>query len=96
MITIDIQKLESNAKEKSLKGVKQMTDLINKPPHYNIGDVPCLKIIKQQLGQQGYLSYLEGNCWKYLYRHKAKEQNISDLKKLRFYNDEMIKELENL
>ena len=58
--------------------------------------MPCLDIIKQQLGKQGFISYLEGNCWKYLYRHKKKQQNISDLKKLRFYNNKMIEELENL
>ena len=96
MIIIDIQKLESNVKEKSLEGEKQMKDLINEPPHYNIGDINCLQLIKQQLGKEGYLAYLTGSAYKYLYRHEHKEENIADLKKCKYFIEAKIKELENL
>tara|TARA_R100000388_G_C7212070_1_gene144194 strand:+ start:583 stop:873 length:291 start_codon:yes stop_codon:yes gene_type:complete len=96
MIIIDIQKLESNVKEKSLEGEKQMKDLINEPPHYNIGDINCLQLIKQQLGKEGYLAYLTGSAYKYLYRHEHKEENIADLKKCRYFIEAKIKELEEL
>ena len=96
MIIIDIQKLESNAKEKLLEGEKQMKDLINEPPHYNVGDINCLQLIKQQLGKEGYLAYLTGSAYKYLYRHEHKEENIADLKKCKYFIEAKIKELENL
>ena len=96
MIIIDIQKLESNAKEKSLEGEKQMKDLINEPPHYNVGDINCLQLIKQQLGKEGYLAYLTGSAYKYLYRHEHKEENIADLKKCKYFIEAKIEELENL
>ena len=96
MIIIDIQKLESNVKEKLLEGEKQMKDLINEPPHYNIGDINCLQLIKQQLGKEGYLAYLTGSAYKYLYRHEHKEENIADLKKCRYFIEAKIKELEEL
>jgi len=96
MIIIDIQKLESNVKEKSLEGEKQMKDLINEPPHYNIGDINCLQLIKQQLGKEGYLAYLTGSAYKYLYRHEHKEENIADLKKCKYFIEAKIKELEEL
>ena len=107
MIIIDIQKLESNAKEKLLKGEKQMpktinslddlnNDPINKPAHYNVGDINCLQLIKQQLGKEGYLAYLTGSAYKYLYRHEHKEENIADLKKCKYFIEAKIEELENL
>ena len=96
MIIIDIQKLELNVKEKSLEGEKQMKDLINEPPHYNIGDINCLQLIKQQLGKEGYLAYLTGSAYKYLYRHEHKEENIADLKKCKYFIEAKIKELEEL
>jgi alpha-D-ribose 1-methylphosphonate 5-triphosphate synthase subunit PhnI len=96
MIIIDIQKLESNAKEKSSEGEKQMKDLINEPPHYNVGDINCLQLIKQQLGKEGYLAYLTGSAYKYLYRHEHKEENIADLKKCKYFIEAKIEELENL
>ncbi len=96
MIIIDIQKLELNVKKKSLEGEKQMKDLINEPPHYNIGDINCLQLIKQQLGKEGYLAYLTGSAYKYLYRHEHKEENIADLKKCKYFIEAKIKELEEL
>ena len=42
-----------------------MSDLVNKPPHYNKGKFECIDYIKQQLGAN-FPSYLEGNAIKYL------------------------------
>jgi hypothetical protein len=95
MIVIDIQKLESNAKEKSLKGVKQMTDLVNKPPHYNKGGVEAIDYIKQQLGKD-FPAYLEGSAIKYIHRHKFKDANIQDLEKAVWYINKLIAHYENL
>jgi len=95
MIIIDIQKLESNAKEKSLKGEKQMIDLVNKPPHYNKGGVEAIDYIKQQLGKD-FPAYLEGSAIKYIHRHKFKDANIQDLEKAVWYINKLIAHYENL
>ena len=39
-------------------------DPINKPAHYNVGDINCLQLINQQLGKEGYLAYLTGSAYK--------------------------------
>ncbi len=57
-----------------------MSDLVNKPPHYNKGKFECIDYIKQQLGAN-FPSYLEGNAIKYLHRHKYKDSNIQDITK---------------
>ena len=54
-----------------------MTDLVNRPPHYNKGKFECIDYIKQQLGAN-FPAYLEGNAIKYLHRHKYKDSNIQD------------------
>jgi|TARA_R100000951_G_C2638034_1_gene179930 arylamine N-acetyltransferase len=70
-------------------------DMVNKPVHYQ-GIVECITLIKDRLGSKGYAAYLEGNIWKYLYRHKDKEENIQDLKKCQWYLNELIKHYEEL
>ena len=72
-----------------------MTDMINKPPHYNKGKIECLEYIRQQLGAN-YPSYLEGNVIKYLHRYKFKDQNIEDLEKGKYYLEELINYYKNL
>ena len=70
-----------------------MKDLINKPPHYR-DKIECLDIIKQQVDDVG--SVYEAHIWRYLYRHKNKGANISDLEKAEFYLKKLIKHYKNL
>jgi hypothetical protein len=106
MIIIDIQKLESNVKEKSLEGEKQMPktinslddlkhDPVNKPAHYNNGSVEAIDYIKQQLGKE-FPAYLVGSAIKYIHRHKYKDANIQDLEKAVWYINKLIEHYNNL
>lgn len=70
-------------------------DMVNKPAHYQ-GKIECIELIRDRVGSKGYAAYLEGNIWKYLYRHKDKEENIQDLKKCQWYLNELIKYYEEL
>ena len=60
-------------------------DIINKPIHYNKGNIEVLDFILDQK-----MNYLQGNCVKYLsrYQHKNWKQ---DLLKCQFYLDKLIK-----
>ena len=71
-------------------------DSVLKPRHYCDDKIESLVYIRQQLGKKGYMAYCVGNMHKYLHRHEKKENNIEDLKKLIFYANEKIKELESL
>jgi hypothetical protein len=74
-----------------------MSDLVNKPPHYNNakGGIECIDYIKQQLGSN-FPAYLEGNAIKYLHRHKYKDANIQDLEKSIWYINKLKEHYENL
>ena len=63
--------------------------LVEKPPHYNNGDIECIDYIKQQLGE-AYSEYCLGNTHKYLHRFRYKN-GIEDLRKAKWYLEELIK-----
>jgi len=67
-------------------------DNVNHPAHYNQGGIECIDAIKAALGD-GFVSYLRGNCIKYLWRCEHKG-GIEDLRKAAWYLDRAIKEME--
>lgn len=57
------------------------TDMVNHPPHYkDASGIECIEVTK-------YMSFLGGNCFKYLYRAGKKGSTIEDLKKAAWYAD---------
>ena len=67
---------------------KTMIDLVNKPPHYNNGDIETIDAIQSALGD-GFEFYLEGNILKYVWRYRHKN-NLEDLKKAQWYLNKLI------
>ena len=65
-------------------------DLVNHPPHYRQGDIECIDAIRASLGEEGFLSYCQGNACKYLWRWRHKG-GLQDLYKCEWYIAEMIK-----
>lgn len=54
-------------------------DMVNNPPHYkDASGIECIEVTK-------YMSFLGGNCFKYLYRAGSKGDAIEDLKKAAWY-----------
>ena len=66
-----------------------MTDPVNHPEHYTSGNIECLDAIKSALGDN-YKYYVQGNLIKYIWRFNRKN-GLEDLKKARFYLDDLIK-----
>lgn len=66
-----------------------MTDPVNHPDHYTSGNIECLDAIKAALGDN-YKYYVQGNVLKYIWRFNHKN-GLEDLKKARFYLDDLIK-----
>lgn len=66
-------------------------DNVERPKHYNVGEVQAIDYIAQQLGS-GVKDYLLGNVHKYLHRHRFKGQAMDDLRKARWYLDKLIVE----
>ncbi len=65
-----------------------MTDPVNHPEHYTSGNIECLDAIKAALGDN-YKYYVQGNVLKYVWRFNHKN-GLEDLKKARFYLDDLI------
>lgn len=63
------------------------------PAHYNEGGVECIDYIRQQLGEEGFIAYCEGNVIKYHHRWRYKG-GLQDLKKARKYHEWMVEALE--
>ena len=71
------------------KVYKAMRDMVNKPPHYNNGDIETIDAIQSALGD-GFEFYLQGNILKYVWRYRHKN-NVEDLKKAQWYLNKLIK-----
>ena len=39
-------------------------DMVNKPPHYNKGDIECIDGIRASMSQEAFRGYLKGNVEK--------------------------------
>ena len=61
-----------------------MIDLINKPPHYNTGDIEVIDYIKDKLTPEQFEGYCIGNSMKYISRYQHKG-GYEDLKKAIWY-----------
>ena len=72
-----------------------MKDMVNKPPHYNAGDIETIDYIEDVLGSYHAVHHCHGTVLKYLGSrlwHKANP--LEDAKKARWYLDRMIKNME--
>ncbi|KKL93755.1 hypothetical protein LCGC14_1871530 [marine sediment metagenome] len=60
-------------------------DMVNRPSHYNYGDIECIDAIRAMLGEEGFVSYCKGNALKYTWRAGLKSNEAEDLKKAVWY-----------
>jgi hypothetical protein len=61
-----------------------MSDPVNKPSHYNAGEVETIDGIRAALGE-GFADYCRGNVLKYVWRCGKKGDGVEDLKKAATY-----------
>jgi len=65
-------------------------DAVEKPEHYNQGEVECIDAIRAMLGTEGFIAYCQGNALKYTWRHQYKGKAIEDLQKAQWYMNRII------
>lgn len=66
-----------------------MLDMVNRPPHYNTGNIEVLDFIEDQK-----FGYLDGQVIKYVSRARHKGVQLEDLRKAEFYLKREIKRVE--
>lgn len=64
--------------------------LVSHPSHYNKDGIECFDVIKAFLGIDAFEHFCLSNSLKYIIRCKGKGNYIEDLKKAKFYIDEII------
>ena len=86
--------MEANGHTLDLSGLTltggDQSDMVNSPPHYNQSGIECIEAIYHALGEEGFISYCHGNAQKSLWRHAYKGNAIEDLKKAKWYINQII------
>jgi hypothetical protein len=72
---------------------KEAIDMVNNPKHYNTGKIECIDSIEAMLTKEEFIGYLRGNSHKYRWRFRYKN-GIEDLKKAEWYENKLLKVLE--
>ena len=67
-----------------------MVDMVNKPPHYLVGGIEAIDIIKSRLTDEEYQGYLKGNHLKYILRYPFKDNPEQDLEKAEWYKNKLL------
>lgn len=61
-----------------------MSDNVNHPSHYETGKFECIEVMMETQGKEAVESFCVCNAFKYLYRHKNKNE-LEDIKKAVWY-----------
>ena len=69
-------------------------DMVEKPAHYQGDKIECIEYLKDNMPDEAYLGYLEGNAKKYMNRWRYKDNPITDLKKAIWYLNRLVVELD--
>ena len=70
---------------------EEQYDPVNKPFHYNTGEIECIEYIEQVLGPEGFVNYCHGTVIKYQHRYRYKNKPVEDISKAQFYLNKMLK-----
>ena len=70
-----------------------MGDVIDSPKHYASGRIECIEYLEDNLSQEAFKGYIEGNVKKYLHRWRYKN-GVEDLKKAQWYLTRLIEKEE--
>lgn len=59
-------------------------DRVNHPKWYETGQYECIDVMTETQGKQAVQDFCICNAFKYIYRHRAKN-NIEDVRKAKWY-----------
>jgi hypothetical protein len=78
-------KLRNKYKAMVTEELDEAVDVVNKPQHYNTGNIECIEAIQESMSAEAFKGYLKGNCLKYLWRYDYKGKPSEDLEKAGWY-----------
>lgn len=66
-------------------------EMVSHPSHYNKNGIECFDVIKAFFGIDAFEDFCLSNALKYIMRCKEKGKYLEDIKKAKFYLEEIIK-----
>lgn len=69
-------------------------DVVNNPSHYKRGEIECYEALKSSMTKEQFLGHLKATAIAYLWRYDLKN-GLEDVKKAKWYVDQMVKEMES-
>ena len=76
-----------------MSGPDDTPDMVNKPPHYLMGDIECIDAIEASMSREAFKGYCKGQVERYLWRYEKKEDPLQDVEKGLFYLQTLMKKL---
>lgn len=75
---------------------RRAADLVNHPPHYQVGTVEAIDFIESVISDAPHMvpAYLQGQALKYMIRMWCKGNALEDAKKAEWYLQRLIAKLE--
>ena len=70
-----------------------MVDMVNRPPHYLVGGIEAIDVIKSRLTKEEFIGYLKGSKLKYDLRYPFKGRPEEDLAKSEWYKNKLVEML---
>ena len=83
-----------NAVQGFIEFFKVEPDMVNHPPHYQIGGIETFDIIRTMLTKEELIGYLKGQILKYRERAAYKGHQEEDWAKARWYYEKLQEETE--
>ena len=68
--------------------------VVEQPEHYTKGNIEAIEYMRDNMSPEAFKGFLEGSVKKYLHRWTYKSKPEEDLKKARWYLNELIRVLE--
>ena len=61
-----------------------MPDMINHPPHYEVGKYEAIDVMQEIFGDEAVMHFCECNAFKYIWR-MCRKNGVEDAKKAKWY-----------
>jgi len=87
----DLGKAAREKRDEVITEVLKADPRVDHPPYYNQGQIEVIDFIRDQLTRERYEGFLQGCVLQYICRYPHKGEAETDLKKARFYLNELIR-----
>ena len=90
-ITIPVMPAAGIESFKTLKPQMAEKEQVNSPDHYTAGGLEVIDILRKKLTAEEFQGFCKGNVIKYTMRAGLKDEELIDVMKAQYYNNQLLK-----